>query len=234
MYYQKIYDQLNDYCNCLDIDECEADKFLSQLIHLVSTMTCWRNSSCETFLKSERQEIFDVDYINNCSCDHGLMVVPLYYLKVFEPSIQVFVQIRDGIDFCQIQVEQEDYSFDSFTNEVYIDLKKYLSNGKCMCDCSKIHRIIISYVAGYDVIPDCILPIFCDLMDYIVELNSCGCGCQDCDSGSMEEEESDLSDNEKQQLIYDWIQSTVTQVYIRQLETMSLCGRNSRFIGVVV
>lgn len=235
MLYQEIYDQIAGYCNCMsEIDPCNVEKYLAQLVDYVSMMTCWKRKSCETFLSSEREEVFAPNYINDCGCDQGLTIIPLYYTHIFEPTIQVTIQLRDGVNFCEVLVDPEDYSFDTYDNELYINLSKYLGLAGGQCDCTKFKQIIVRYIAGYDRIPDCILPIFCDLMSYIIELNACGCTqCTDCESGSMRDEE-DFPKDENEQLIYTWIQQAVTTVYINQLGLMSLCGKKHDFLGVVV
>ncbi len=233
MLYQELYDQIQGYCSCMgEINECEVEKYLSQLVDYVSAMTCWKRKTCETFLSSEREEVFSPSYVKDCGCDHGMTVIPFYYTHVFEPTIEVTIQLRDGVHFCEVLVEPDDYSFDVYENELYINLSKYLGLVGGQCDCTKMHRVIVRYIAGYDRIPDCILPIFCDLMNYIVELNSCDCDrCTECESGS---EEQEIPDDENQQLIHSWIQQAVTTVYINQLGLMSLCGKKHGFLGVVV
>ena len=80
--YDTIYEQLQTSCDCIKLSDKNDENFkknIDQLIDLISIITCWKNSPCENFLSSDREEVMDVDVIKSCWCDGGLMIVPLYY-----------------------------------------------------------------------------------------------------------------------------------------------------------
>ena len=67
-----VYEQLTEYCNCLvsgNVDEQPSidHRAVDELIHLISTYTCWAQKPCDTFLQGDRKEVVDVpDCVCNC------------------------------------------------------------------------------------------------------------------------------------------------------------------------
>ena len=235
--FDTIKEQLQGYCDCVDFGQTakeqeHVDKNLEELINFISTITCWRNKPCETFLLSEREEVFDMDAVFECGCcDSGLMVVDPFYDNIQEDSIKVKLLKRDGIKFEEIELDESLYSYNAYLDKLYIDLSEFASQYECSCDV--IEKVIVSYIAGYEYLPDCVLPIFCDMLEYINDLNSCDCECNNCGSeedGSVVE----LPGNDAQISAYIYIRDTITKSYSRQLEVMSLCGRGKHFMGMVI
>ncbi len=224
-----IYEQLKNYCDCLKTSDVNADNFnqnINQLIDLISTLTCWKSKPCETLLSSDRQEVFDINAVKSCWCDNGLMIVDLYYKEVKEETIKVTVQIRNGVQFEDLEIDTSDYSFNVYENKLYIDLSKYNIND--FCSCEKVHKVIVEYTAGFELLPECLLPIFCDYLQYVIEYNRCDCNCDTCEDDTTNEEPQEPD------TIEEYIQNSIFIAYKRQLETISLCGRNNWFVGMVV
>ena len=113
-----------------------------------------------------------------------------------------------------------------------IDLRNYIGCQPCNCDV--IEKVIVDYVAGYDVLPECLLPIFCDMLKFLIEMNRCECGCSTCDEQTVQDLVITTEDSEQQASTFDYIKSTIVKAYSRQLELISLCGRRKRFWGTVV
>ena len=189
-------------------------------------MTCWKNSPCENFLSSDREEVMDVDVIKSCWCDGGLMIVPLYYREIKAETIQVFVQIRNGVKFEEIELSTDDFSFNQYENKLYIDLSEY--DTESVCNCEKVHKLIVRYTAGFELLPNCLLPVFCDYLSYVIKMNQCDCNCNTC------EDDTENTEPVEPDTIEEYIQRTLFIAYARQLETISLCGNHKWFVGLVV
>lgn len=243
--YEPIIQQLKDYCDCLkDKDLKDTDKFaknVEQLINLISTLTCWKRGDevCETFLMQTRVEYIDVSLISRCCrCDNGIMNTELFYDLVQPDSIKLQLKIRDGIHIKYIDIDNSHFEYDVTTNELWIDLSDYLLTGECSCE--KVEKIIVTYDAGFEQIPECLLPVFCDYLQYVIEMNRCECStCDTCNSTEdYEDAEKDLIvnlDNTDEQLnTYIAVRRSIVKTYARQLEIISLCGRHRRFLGMVV
>lgn len=226
---ETVYEQLQDYCDCIKQSDLKDDSFkrnVDQLIDMISTLTCWKNSPCENFLSSDREEVMDVDVIKSCWCDGGLMIVPLYYREIKEETIQVIVQTRNGVQFEEIELSNEDFSFNPYENKLYIDLSAYDIDS--VCSCEKVHKIIVRYTAGFEFIPNCLLPVFCDFLQKVIEYNRCDCACNTC------EDDEENTEPVEPDTIEEYIQRVLFIAYQRQLETISLCGNHKWFVGLVV
>lgn len=239
--YENIIEQIKENCDCLkekDIESGLVDKSISQLIQLISTITCWtnRDMTCATFLSSDRQELFDINAIQQCGhCDHGLMDVELFYTPIVPETIKVKVLTRTGIKFEEHVLSEDEYSFNPYENVLYIDLKDFIFCNPCSCD--SVEKVIVDYVAGYEELPECLLPIFCDMLSYLIEMNRCECAksCDICDIDTVDEVTLTGYESEEQKTTFDFVKNTITNAYSRQLELMSLCGRRrKRFWGAVV
>lgn len=234
--YTGIIEQLKSYCDCLKESDVKATNFESnimQMINLLSTLLCWKSDTCDTFLLSERVEHFQPLDLDTCKCcDTHIMQFTLFYQLVRAESIDVTVKIRDGIHFRSVSVSKEDFSFNECDNTLWIDFKNY--DLPTLCDCDKVECIEVKYDAGYELLPDCLLPIFCDYLSYVIEMNRCKCGCDVC-----EQEEGNYDDiinydsSEEQLTAYIAVREHVIAGYKRQLEAMSLC-ESHRFYGKVI
>lgn len=238
--YEAIIEQIREHCDCLADKDMEnvglIEKSISQLIQLLSTITCWTNGSdpCATFLNSERMELFDMEKVVECGqCDSGIMEVDLFYTPVEPDSIKVKVLKRNRLKFEEIELDESQYSFNHYEDKLYIDLSDYAGTNPCNCDV--IQKVIVEYVAGYDLLPECLMPIFCDLLDEIIEMNRCDCPltCEPCqiDESSLSSVEI-VEDEQFSKSLY--IRNTIMNAYSKQLAFISLCGKQKAFWGMVV
>lgn len=227
--FETIYEQLQTNCNCVRKSDLNDESFkvnVMQLVDLISTITCWKNNTCETFLSSDREEVFDIDFIRSCRCDGGFVITDLFYKEIKEETIQVILQTRDGIHFEDIEISKEDFTFNTYENKLYIDLSSYGIDN--ICSCKKLHKIIVRYTAGYELLPKCIVPVFCDYLQHLIEYNRCDCNCDTCD------DETENKAPVEPDTIEEYIQRTLFISYQRQLEIISLCGNHYKFLGLVV
>lgn len=223
-----VYEQLYDYCDCIrksDTRDYKFDKNIKLLIDLISTLTCWKGSPCETFLSSDREEVFDINAIQSCYCDNGLMIIDLDYPEVKEDTFTVILQKREGIKFENIELSENEYAYNPYENKLYIDLSEHGTN--CQCDCTKLHKVIVQYTAGFEEIPECLLPIFCEYLSHVIELNRCQCNCTTCQEDETEES-TEITDLEA------YVKHSILVAYARQLETISRCKYKFEFKGMVV
>ena len=138
--YEKIVEQLKNYCSCIKESDLEADKLeknVGELIDLISTITCWKNHPCETFLSSQREEVFDVGEFKKCGCDSGIVRIPLFYPMIDPTTIEVSVITRERITFTTHKLEvDKDFSYNPYDSIVYVDLSNidYKDVSNCGCD----------------------------------------------------------------------------------------------------
>lgn len=219
-----VTEQLTEYCDCLDVKESDVN----ELISLISVWTCWtrKDNPCDTFLKSERKEVVDLpDCISDCDV---FTFEPRF--KPFDPESFAFAVIEiDGIT--ETATEITDYTY-SVIDEVF-RMVLPLPDCKCMpkCGCEKKYKLLVTYVAGYELIPDCLLPVFCEALKWIKEKNECCCDCEPCENDTTvgEIDESTLSG-----MLQEYFITTLTKQYIRQLELISVCEWNEALWAVVV
>lgn len=237
--YEVIAEQLKDYCSCIsDKDFANTDKLeknLGELIQLISAMTCWSNKPCETFLSSDREEVFDIGSFKTCGCDSGIITLDLFYPMIDVDSIKVYVLEREGVKFTKVEVDTDDYTYNPYERLLYIDLSNVGVTDVCRCDCSVYQKVIVDYVAGYEQIPDCLLPVFCDFFQFVIAMNKCECSCSACEGETDTDDVIISEENSEEQItISQYIKEHIANAYALQLGVISVCGLRRRWIGTVV
>lgn len=215
-----IYDQLRNHCDCIKEEITDAD--IDELISLISMYTCWQQKPCETFLSGERKQVVDLpDCVDDCSV---FEFEPFY--EPFDISSFTFTLVsQTGTDETSTVLSDVTYS------EVDEVFKMNLPIPDCMCKpkcgCPTHYKLLVTYVAGYDEIPECLLPLFCEALQYIKERKQCDCEeCQTCTNEYGEQ---------TQRLVYDAAKLTealkvffinmLSMQYSRQLSLISLCDK---------
>lgn len=241
--YEEIIEQLKNNCDCISENEWSNTKLeqnISEFLDLISTMTCWKTKACETLLMSERVEVFDIEDLKyECGvCDSGLVTKTLYFDLIQEESINVKILIRNGIKFEEIELSKDLYSYISYDNILYVDLSDYIFDDECTCE--KIVKLIVTYDAGYETLPECLFPVLCDFLDYVFDMNKCTCGaCSTCETDSTQDVVivEGETDNTEFISVKLQIRNLITSNYMRQLEFISLCGNSKAYMpfsGLVV
>lgn len=177
-----ITDQLSEYCDCVEFD----NKDVTELVSLVSMATCWSgdpSSACgcsTTFLQGERREVIDLPDCMDCPYEFK----PFYH--PFNPESFTFTLVKiEGIEETATPIT--DYAYSTLDGKFRINLGLPSCSCKCTaCDCKPEYKLLVEYVAGYDSIPDCLLPVFCNLLDVIHAKNKCDCNNCGCDSETEE------------------------------------------------
>lgn len=222
-----IYEQLTEYCDCMnEVTERDVD----ELINLISSYTGWMQHPCETFISDVRKEVIDIP---NCICECDVYEFePLYY--PFDKDSFVFTLVeQNGIQETTTVLTNVAYS--EVDEKFRMELP--LTSCKCSkpkCGCESKFKLLVEYVAGYELLPDCLLPLFCEALGWIAEKNKCDCDdCQPCNP----------SENTVQGVInyasltgrlQEHFLTVLTVQYFRQLSLISLAKRKGYLWGVVV
>lgn len=232
----EIIEQLEDYCDCLPkkLKDEVLEKNLQQLIHLISNITCWSNSECETFLNSERIEIVELPSFDFCSCDGGILEFNPWYTQIDPESFEVTLVRLQGIEEEVIEIDKAHYQFSELFQILKIDVSNYIESLKC-AGCPPDYRMIVKYNAGYELLPECLLPLFCDLLHVLFDMNKCDCSsCQTCKKGDDGAEGYIEFNDEVSPKLDEYLQTLIKNGYKRTLGLISLCGRETDAWSVIV
>lgn len=225
-----IYEQLQDYCDCEEVLKRDVD----ELVGLVSMATCWRQEPCDTFLAEERQEILDLP---DCMDDCDIFEFVPHYHPFDADSFSFTLVERAGLE--ETSVPLTDFVYSEFDQVFRLQLDG-VPSCNCSCDpcgCPKEFKLVVTYVAGYEELPDCLLPIFCEALHWVNEKNDCDCeDCQPCKQATADlqfvpdyENGMTLTDR-----LADYFLKTLTRQYIRELSLISLCEDENYYQGFIV
>jgi len=231
----EIYNQLISNCPCLE-DMPDYRNAIDYLINILSNATCWNQNQCESLVRSEREEIFtinrgDINY--NChSCDMGILTFkPFYSYPFYGDTISAKIVRQSGLEETVEDVSLDDIHYSEYTGEIKIKLDEYFP--RCQCKCERA-LIIISYEAGYERIPDCILPDICCVMTSL-EAFRLNCGTlKECCDMKAPARNAKLKAKKIGEINYTWIyddkpdtlsllQDMYTSMFIKNLSQLSLC-----------
>ena len=222
-----IYEQLSSYCDCLH-DFAEAD--VDELIELISVYTWWAQNPCETFVFGRRREVVDLP---DCFCDCDVFEFEPFYAPFDPNSFEFTLVAQTGIEEETSPITQFNYS------EVDQNFKMILPIESCRCKrhecgCPTNYKMLVEYDAGFELLPDCLLPIFCEALQYIKERRNCDCHqCTECDKKYGEDQTEVLVDDAAK--LTDELKAYLVRVlakqYKRQLSLISLCERPQELWG---
>lgn len=221
------YEQLTEYCDCQDIDE----KDVTELISLISTYTCWAQSPCETFLQAERREVRELP---DCLCDDCYIFEFEPFFTPFDPESFEFTLVeQNGIT--ETLTALSSYSYSEVDGKFRLELP--LPNCKCKprCGCESKYKLLVTYVAGYEGIPECLLPLMCEALYWIHDKNKCECeDCEACDP-TKNTDDGVINYATLDGRLQDIFLNVLTKQYFNQLSLISLCSRyKGELWGVVV
>lgn len=220
-----IFEQLSEYCDCQEVKERDVD----ELINLISTFTCWAQSPCETFLKSERREVKELP---NCINDCDVFEFIPFYAPFDKDSFTFTLIEQNGIQ--EDTTEITDYVYSEVDGNFRLELPLPRCECKPKCGCDSKFKLLVTYVAGYELIPECLLPLMCEALTWIYEKNKCDCNdCQPCDptentiSGVINY--ASLTGRLQEHFL-----TVLTTQYFRQLSLISLCNRYKGQLWAVI
>ena len=218
-----IEKQLKEYCTCVDVDEKDVD----ELITTISMATGWVKDPCDTFLTGERREVFDLPSCADCPIEFE----PYYHPFVVE-SFKFYLVEVDGID--ETVTEITSFSYHQSDGKFHIDTGLPSCTCKtCTCGCPPSYKMIVEYTAGYEEIPECLLPVFCNVLEVIHAKNECNC-CNDCGCENQEQQVKYASGDIVSVALETDIGKVLVDQYKKQLAMMSLYTSNRFLWGFVV
>lgn len=228
MYQESIIEQLQDFCECVDNVK---DSDVTELVNIVSMATCWTQEPCETFLLSDRTEIVDLpSCLDQCQIYE---FIPFYKPFVSDSFVFTLIEV-DGIEETTISITDFAYSPSLGGFRIKLPLKSC----KCArprCGCELEYKLIVTYEAGYESIPDCLLPVFCEMLQLIKDKNTCDCShCQDCESRTEELRKVYANGDIVSPYTDNYLASLIIDQYKRQLGLMSLCDGREEMWGIIV
>lgn len=220
-------EQLTEYCDCQDVSEKDVD----ELINLISVYTCWTQKPCETFLQGERREVRDLP---DCVCDCDVFEFEPFFAPYDVDSFEFTLIEQNGIEETATVLSSYIYS------EVDEKFRLELPLPDCRCDpqcgCKSKFKLLVTYAAGYEEIPECLLPLFCEALIWIAEKNKCCCedGCDNCDP-TKNTDEGVINYATIEGRLQEYFLNMLTRQYVNQLSLISLCQRyKGELWGVVV
>lgn len=208
------FEQLTEYCDCME-DVQERD--VIELINLISTYTCWTQVPCETFLLSERKEVVEIP---QCRKDCGVFEWTPFYRPFDKDSFTFYLIEQDGIN--ETSTEITSFAFSEVDGEFRMELPLPDCVCRPKCGCEPKYKLLVTYLAGYDLIPECLLPIFCEALQWIADKNKCI--CEDCEPCKPNEEVGTIDYTTITGNLQEFFVTTLTRQYINQLALISLCN----------
>ena len=219
-------EQLTEYCDCLDVEERDV----TELINLISTYTCWAQKPCETFLLSERKEVVELP---KCVCDCDVFEFEPFFAPYDVESFTFTLVEQNGINETLTTITS--YTYSEADEKFRMELP--LPDCKCRprCGCESKYKLLVTYVAGYENIPECLLPLFCEALQWIAEKNKCDCAeCEGCDPNKRDEQ-TVIDYGSLTGRIQEHFLTVLTAQYFQQLSLISLCQRyKGELWGVIV
>ena len=220
-------EQLTEYCDCFGSVE---ERDVSELINLISTYTCWAQKPCETFLLSERKEVKELP---NCKCNCDVFEFEPFYAP-FDPESFTFTLVeQNGIE--ETLTDVSSYIYSEADEKFRLELPLPDCNCKPRCGCESKFKLIVTYAAGYENIPECLLPLFCEALQWIAEKNKCDCEkCEACDPNNRDEQ-TNIDYGSLTGRLQEHFLTVLTAQYFQQLSLISICQRyKGELWGVVV
>ena len=222
------YEQLTEYCDCLDDIE---GRDVDELINLISTYTCWAQKPCETFLQSERKEVKELP---DCVCDCDVLEFEPFFAPYVVDSFTFTLIEQNGIN--EVATPVSSYIYSEADEKFRLELP--LPSCRCKpdpCGCDSKYKLLVTYVAGYENIPDCLLPLMCEALQWIKDKNKCD--CEDCDACDPNKRtaEGQIDYTSLTGRLQDHFLNVLTHQYFNQLSLISLCQRyRGELWGIVV
>lgn len=205
----EIIEKVAEYCDysLIGSDESNDDGDVSYpemwakiwlVLRLFSLVTCWTDTSDDLFLMQTRKQQVSLKQMNGCRrnccyCDEDQIVIPLEYAPLYDVDECMYVSgtisvvVRGKIIREEISLEYLKDHTDPFTGKLYIMRDDFpdvlLANRDCCCLCERECTITLEYNAGYETIPDGLLPLICPLLS---KIDAAKVGLADCASAMTE------------------------------------------------
>lgn len=218
-----ILAQLQQECLCISITNENENKdrvlkALERAFALFSTFTCGASILHQT--KTERRRL---DRECDCSCEDNYTRFYPFYPNPHNYSVSI--ETIDGLN-----VSLDPAPFVELSDG---GLKVDISGAPCRrCTCDETF-LVVQYDAFWGLIPDDLLPFFCDLMNTLMMIQKVSCGtCKKCENFKNTDVGQWVADN-KTELVDSFynLETFVYGYYDRILRKYSLC-KKIRVFGV--
>ena len=196
----EIIEKVADYCGYALIREGESAEIgdityadlwskIWLVLRLFSLVTCWTDGVDDLFLMQQQTTAKQLCGCRRdcCNCDEDQIVIPLEYAPLYDAEDCMYVSGTISVVIGGKVVREEiptDYLYehtDPYTNKLYIMREDFpdllLWNHRCCCLCRRNCTITLEYNAGYEVLPDGLLPLICPLL---TKIDSAKIGLADC------------------------------------------------------
>lgn len=239
-----LFTQVTQYCDC--VKEITV-KDVDDMISVVSLATGWMLNPCETFEKAGRREVITLPSCLDCPFEFEPYYVP------FDASSFSFTLVeRKGLEVVQTPIENfVYYGYDDrdmkYTGKMLVETGLPQCNCACTdeCGCPTTYELVAEYEAGYETLPDCLLPVMCNLLEVIHAKNDCDCkqcGCEDGETITYDSDGNITSDQVIQYKSGDVVSvfletdlaKMLVEQYKNQLGMMSLLKYTHNVWGYVV
>lgn len=235
----KITERLQEHCSCFDCEDgATMQTYVDKFLRVLARMLCWTDGECGSLLKSNREEIIEVDEVQLCGCDAIVEVIP-FYSKGFDPStLKVYLHKRKGFEREEYELKPSKFNYSKVDNSILINVTDELSPCCRCCDCCSCesqYKVILTYDAGYtsSSIPDCIFDVLCHFLSiFIAYQNNCG-SLDDCANMDRLAVGSVLKKKSVDYIVREWevdktsidivYKNLLTKWYLSTLSSMSLC-----------
>lgn len=222
-----IVEQLTEYCSCI---KDASEENIEELINIISMATCWMKEPCDTFLAGQRTEVILLPSCMDCPMEFK----PFYH--PFDADSFTFSLVKvDGIKETITSIEDYAYSAVSDVFRINTGLPSCKCNPCDPCsDCEVEYKLLVSYTAGYELIPECLLPVFCNVLEVIAAKNDCSCDDCACEGSKYEDNVQYAEGDVVTVALETDLGQLLVEQYKKQLQMISLCKPSPELWGFVV
>lgn len=158
-------------------------------IRFLSLHACWTDGDDDTLITQCRTQRATANQLCGCTkrccnCDDDHIIIPLEYAPVNEePFVSGTITVMVAGKFVKKELTAEylDNHLDPYTNKLYIMRDDFPDifywNHKCCCMCKRQLTITLQYNAGYEKLPNGLLPLICPIISKIddakISLSDC-------------------------------------------------------------
>lgn len=205
-----------------------TEEEVAELINVISMATCWMREPCETFLTGARREVIDLPSCADCP----ISFAP-YYTPFDVSSFRFYLVKVEGIE--ETVTEITDFRYHVSDGKFHINTG--LPKCKCLCKpcgCPPSYKMVVEYEAGYDELPDCLLPVFCNVLEVLRAKRNCDC-CGDCGCDTPAEQQIKYASGDVVSVALETdIGKILVEQYKNQIGMISLCRAGHGLWGYVV
>lgn len=242
---ERVAHQIRSECPCFadldDLPEEERDKALvpitRSLIRMLSLATCWTIETCGSLLFEPREERVELGCYNFSCCEPIYRFRPYFQANITDVVIEVLVE--NGLSTENIQLTEDQFKVTDIHGytEILINMRDFGARCACANECEMI-VLKISYMAGYELLPDCLFPDLCEVLR-IISASITGCGSlAECCTMTQPALDSRLKSKRVGELSWSWEKDTDSTEYVfrqlimtnrlKSLAMLSLCGTNRK------